>query len=216
LHFARERVWPSVVPQPQPLLTDARGSLPHPVSPNLNHACSPGAQMQRKRRCCATATLPGVSGNQILTFQTCRPASPVDDSLNRYLLIGSIRSTCDTLNLFGGLSQLLRRGAYHIYRGPHISDLRGRVHPKFCRRSAELNFPRNGPAVPVTHAIPFQCPTCCAEYKLVRFESKEAVPDQQITCRKCRGPLPGSEGHLILRYFLVDRGRRRASGARQS
>jgi predicted RNA-binding Zn-ribbon protein involved in translation (DUF1610 family) len=73
--------------------------------------------------------------------------------------------------------------------------------------------PANGPAMPVTQAVPFQCPTCGAEYKLVRVETKEAVPHQQITCRKCAGPLPGSEGHLILKYFLVDRGRRRASGA---
>jgi predicted RNA-binding Zn-ribbon protein involved in translation (DUF1610 family) len=67
--------------------------------------------------------------------------------------------------------------------------------------------------MPVTQATPFHCPTCGADYKLVRVETKELVPDQQISCRKCGGPLPGSEGHLILKYFLVDRGRRRASGA---
>jgi hypothetical protein len=67
--------------------------------------------------------------------------------------------------------------------------------------------------MPVTQATPFFCPTYGAKYKLVRVETKEAVPDQQITCRKCGDPLPGSERHLILKYFLVDRGRRRASGA---
>jgi hypothetical protein len=70
-----------------------------------------------------------------------------------------------------------------------------------------------GLVMPVTQATPFFRPTCGAEYKLVRVETKEAVPDQQITCRKCGGPSPGSEGHLILKYFFVDRGRRRASGA---
>ena len=58
--------------------------------------------------------------------------------------------------------------------------------------------------MPVTQATPFVCPTCGAKYKLVRVETKEAVPDQQITCRKCGDPLPGSERHLILKYFLVD------------
>jgi hypothetical protein len=67
--------------------------------------------------------------------------------------------------------------------------------------------------MPVTQATPFHCPTCGADYKLVRVETKELVPDQQISCRKCGGPLSGNEGPLILKYFLVDRGRRRASGA---
>ena len=58
--------------------------------------------------------------------------------------------------------------------------------------------------MPVTQAVPFQCPTCGVEYKLVRVETKQAVHDQQITCRKCGGPLPGGEGHLILKYFLVE------------
>ena len=33
--------------------------------------------------------------------------------------------------------------------------------------------------MPVTQAVPFQCPTCGAEYKLVRVETKEAVLDNK-------------------------------------
>jgi DNA-directed RNA polymerase subunit RPC12/RpoP len=62
--------------------------------------------------------------------------------------------------------------------------------------------------MPVTKATSFQCATCGAEYKLVRVEAKEVVLDQQIACRKCGDQLPGSEGHVVLKYFLVDRGRR--------
>jgi hypothetical protein len=45
--------------------------------------------------------------------------------------------------------------------------------------------------MPVTQATPFHCPTCGADYKLVRVETKELVPDQQISCRKCGGAKPG-------------------------
>ena len=65
--------------------------------------------------------------------------------------------------------------------------------------------------MPVTQATPFQCPTCGAEYKLVRIETKETVPDQQMACRKCGSSLPGAEGRLVLKYFLLaHRVRRRA------
>ena len=37
--------------------------------------------------------------------------------------------------------------------------------------------------MPVTQATPFCCPTYGAEYKLVRVETKELVPDEQISCR---------------------------------
>ena len=67
--------------------------------------------------------------------------------------------------------------------------------------------------MPVTQATPFRCPACGAEYKLVRVETKEIVQDRQMTCRKCGSPLPGSEGRLILKYFLsAHRTRRRARG----
>jgi predicted RNA-binding Zn-ribbon protein involved in translation (DUF1610 family) len=57
--------------------------------------------------------------------------------------------------------------------------------------------------MPVTQTTPFRCPACGAEYKLVRVETKETVPDQQMTCRKCGSQLPGSEGRLVLKYFLL-------------
>jgi DNA-directed RNA polymerase subunit RPC12/RpoP len=67
--------------------------------------------------------------------------------------------------------------------------------------------------MPVTQATPFHCATCGAEYKLVRVETKELVPDRQISCRKCGSRLPGAEGRLVLRYFsLAHRARRRARG----
>ena len=67
--------------------------------------------------------------------------------------------------------------------------------------------------MPVTQATPFRCSTCSAEYKLVRVEIKELVPDQQISCRKCGSQLPGAEGRLVLKYFsLAHRARRRSRG----
>jgi predicted RNA-binding Zn-ribbon protein involved in translation (DUF1610 family) len=70
-----------------------------------------------------------------------------------------------------------------------------------------------GLVMPVTQATPFFCPTCGVEYKLVRVETKELVPDQQISCRKCGSPLPGAEGRLVLKYFsLAHRARRQARG----
>ena len=35
--------------------------------------------------------------------------------------------------------------------------------------------------MPVTEATPFDCPNCGAQYKLVRVETNETLPDQQLT-----------------------------------
>ena len=48
--------------------------------------------------------------------------------------------------------------------------------------------------MPVTEATPFDCPNCGAQYKLVRVETNETLPDQQLACRKCGGPLHGHQG----------------------
>jgi predicted RNA-binding Zn-ribbon protein involved in translation (DUF1610 family) len=42
--------------------------------------------------------------------------------------------------------------------------------------------------MPVTETTPFDCPNCGAQYKLVRVETNETLPDQQLACRKCGGP----------------------------
>ena len=67
--------------------------------------------------------------------------------------------------------------------------------------------------MPVTRATPFQCPTCGAKYKLVRVETKELVPDQQMTCRRCGSPLRGGEGRFVLKYFLLPHRSRRRTRA---
>src|SRR5262245_55886383 len=49
----------------------------------------------------------------------------------------------------------------------------------------------------------FECPHCNVGYKVVRAE----VPDptsSEIACLECGGPLAGSEGPFVLKYFLVD------------
>ena len=68
--------------------------------------------------------------------------------------------------------------------------------------------------MPVTGVTPFECPNCGAQCKLVRLETDETLPDQQLNCHNCEGTLHGREGEFILKYFLVDRPRRRALGQR--
>jgi len=53
-------------------------------------------------------------------------------------------------------------------------------------------------------AAPFKCPNCGALYEVVRVEAAPAN-DREITCRACGGRLPGREGALILKYFLIAR-----------
>jgi predicted RNA-binding Zn-ribbon protein involved in translation (DUF1610 family) len=69
-------------------------------------------------------------------------------------------------------------------------------------------------AMTVAGVTPFECPNCGAQYKIVRVETDGAVPEGQLTCRTCGGPLHGREGRFILKYFLVDRPRRKALGRR--
>jgi predicted RNA-binding Zn-ribbon protein involved in translation (DUF1610 family) len=56
----------------------------------------------------------------------------------------------------------------------------------------------------------FDCPNCGAQYKIVRVERDEVLPDEQIACLRCDAPLNGREGRLTLKYFLLDSPRLRA------
>ena len=60
----------------------------------------------------------------------------------------------------------------------------------------------------------FKCPNCEANYKLVRAEAGPQSLDRQVTCRSCGAPFPGREGGFVLKYFLVDRPRRKAPARR--
>ena len=57
----------------------------------------------------------------------------------------------------------------------------------------------------------FQCPNCTAKYEIVRVEAPPGPTiDREIVCIACGGPLHGREGKFLMKYFLVERPRRRA------
>ena len=58
----------------------------------------------------------------------------------------------------------------------------------------------------------FECPNCAAKYELIRVEAPPETTDCEITCVSCGGPLRGHQGPFVLKYFLVERPKRRASG----
>jgi predicted RNA-binding Zn-ribbon protein involved in translation (DUF1610 family) len=63
--------------------------------------------------------------------------------------------------------------------------------------------PRRPVSYPVSQSAPLACPTCGAEYKIVRVEAKTVVLEGRLTCPKCGGPRHAREGHHTLKYFLV-------------
>jgi hypothetical protein len=57
----------------------------------------------------------------------------------------------------------------------------------------------------------FHCPNCATKYEIVRVEARPGpTTDREIVCIACGGPLHGREGKFLLKYFLVERPRRRA------
>jgi hypothetical protein len=58
--------------------------------------------------------------------------------------------------------------------------------------------------------IPFSCPVCEAEYKMVTIEACDRQRGK-TSCLRCGFPFPASEGNVSLKYFLV----RRPSGRKR-
>jgi hypothetical protein len=52
--------------------------------------------------------------------------------------------------------------------------------------------------------IPFNCPSCEAEYKIVRIEVCD-VQQGKLRCLRCDALLPAGEGRVAFEYFLVGR-----------
>jgi predicted Zn finger-like uncharacterized protein len=56
--------------------------------------------------------------------------------------------------------------------------------------------------------IPFSCPSCEAEYKIVTIEVCD-IQQGKVRCLKCDASFPAGEGRVALKYFLVGRPRGR-------
>jgi transcription elongation factor Elf1 len=50
--------------------------------------------------------------------------------------------------------------------------------------------------------IPFRCPSCEAEYKIVTIETDDVVRGT-IRCLKCDALFPAGEGRVAFKYLLV-------------
>ena len=73
---------------------------------------------------------------------------------------------------------------------------------------ASLQRPRS--AMNSSAQFKFECPNCAAKYELIRVEAPpETTADCEITCVSCGGPLRGHQGPFVLKYFLVERPKRR-------
>ena len=61
--------------------------------------------------------------------------------------------------------------------------------------------------------VAFRCLNCGAQYKIVEVEAPPGpTTDREIPCLCCGGPLHGRQGRFLLKYFLVERPKRRAAG----
>jgi len=56
----------------------------------------------------------------------------------------------------------------------------------------------------MSEPIPFTCPACEAEYKIVTIEVCD-LQQGKIRCLKCDALFPAAEGRVAFKYFLVRR-----------
>ena len=65
--------------------------------------------------------------------------------------------------------------------------------------------------MPNPQSASFNCPNCGAKYEIVRVEAPpHPTADRGVKCVSCGGALQGRQGMFVLKYFLVERPRRRA------
>jgi hypothetical protein len=73
---------------------------------------------------------------------------------------------------------------------------------------ARHELPSNDMSAPPP--FPVCCPHCDAQYHVVRMESSaNSIPDREVICLSCGGPLLAREGGFILKWILVSPLRRK-------
>src|SRR5215472_11363001 len=71
---------------------------------------------------------------------------------------------------------------------------------------------RNLSPMSTPQSTSFESPNCAGKYEVVRVEAPPGpTTDREITCLSCGGPLNGRQGPFLLKYFLIERPKRRAS-----
>ena len=61
----------------------------------------------------------------------------------------------------------------------------------------------------------FECAQCHARYKVVRVSAGQQTFNGPLYCKVCGKPFTSTDGAEILKYFLIDRPKSRASGQRR-
>jgi len=52
-------------------------------------------------------------------------------------------------------------------------------------------------------SVNFTCPWCTALYQVIKTEAQPNRIDPPVACGVCGGQLPGRDGKLVLKYFLL-------------
>jgi hypothetical protein len=60
-----------------------------------------------------------------------------------------------------------------------------------------------------TTTAQFNCAICNALYHLIKVEAGPETVDRELNCRACGTLLPARDGQFVLKYFLLQKPRRR-------
>jgi hypothetical protein len=61
----------------------------------------------------------------------------------------------------------------------------------------------------MTEGADFFCPQCTSRYKLVRVRAEPGLPALSVHCKVCKVSFVATDGDYALKYFLVDRAKKR-------